>query len=69
MKRCEAIEVIVQSLTGNELIVSSTGMISRELFTIKDSPQNFYMLGSMGLASSIGLGLALSLPDRQIVVI
>lgn len=69
MKRCEAIEVIVQSLTGDELIVSSTGMISRELFTIKDSPQNFYMLGSMGLASSIGLGLALSLPDRQIVVI
>ena len=69
MKRCEAIEVIVQSLRGDEFIVSSTGMISRELFTIKDSPQNFYTLGSMGLASSIGLGLALSLPGRRIVVI
>lgn len=69
MKRHEAIEIIVQSLTGSELIVSSTGMISRELFTIKDSPQNFYMLGSMGLASSIGLGLALCLPDKRIVVI
>lgn len=69
MKRHEAIEVIVQSLTGSELIVSSTGMISRELFTIKDSPQNFYMLGSMGLASSIGLGLALCLPDKRVVVI
>ena len=69
MKRHEAIKVIVHSLTGDELIVSSTGMISRELFSIKDSPQNFYMMGSMGLASSMGLGLALSLPDRRVVVI
>ncbi len=69
MKRYEAIEVISKSLNGTELVISSTGMISRELFTIKDAPQNFYMLGSMGLASSIGLGLALSLPKKQIVVI
>jgi len=69
VKRWEAIEVIARSLTKSELVVASTGMISRELFTIKDSPQNFYMLGSMGLASSIGLGLAISLPDRRIVVV
>lgn len=69
MKRYEAIETIIQSLTGTELVISSTGMISRELFTIKDAPQNFYMVGSMGLASSIGLGLALSLPDKQVIVI
>jgi len=69
MKRCEAIEVIVQSLTGDELLVSSTGMISRELFANRDSPQNFYMLGSMGLSSSVGLGLALCLPHKKIVVV
>ena len=69
MKRYEAIETIIQSLTGTELIISSTGMISRELFTIQDTPQNFYMLGSMGLASSIGLGLALSLPEKQVIVV
>lgn len=69
MKRYEAIDVIIQSLNGSELVISSTGMISRELFTIKDAPQNFYMVGSMGLASSIGLGLALSLPEKQIVII
>ena len=69
MKRYEAIEVITQSLSGSELVISSTGMMSRELFTIRDAPQNFYMIGSMGLASSIGLGLALSLPEKQIVVI
>jgi len=69
MKRYEAIEMITRSLTGAELVISSTGMINRELFAIKDSPQNFYMLGSMGLASSIGLGLALCLPHRRIVII
>lgn len=69
MKRYEAIEAIVQSLSGSELVISSTGMISRELFTIRDAPQYFYMMGSMGLASSMGLGLALSLPEKQIIVI
>lgn len=69
MKRYKAIELIIQSLNGDELIVSTTGMISRELFTINDTPRNFYMLGSMGLASSIGLGLALSLPDRKVIVL
>ena len=69
MKRYESIEVIVESLEGDELVISANGLISRELFTIKDSPCIFYMLGSMGLASSIGFGLAFSLPDKKVVVI
>ena len=69
MKRYEAIEVITESLNGDELVISANGLISRELFTIKDSPRNFYMLGSMGLASSIGFGLAYNLPDRKVVII
>ncbi len=69
MKRYSALEVVVQSLTDSDLIVSSTGMLSRELFTIGDSRRNFYMIGSMGLASSIGLGLSLSLPEKRIVVV
>ena len=69
MKRYEAIEVIMESLRGNELIISANGLISRELFSIKDSPRNFYMLGSMGLASSIGFGLAFSLPNKKVAVI
>lgn len=69
MKRCEAIEVITKALNGDELTISANGLISRELFSIKDSPNNFYMLGSMGLASSIGFGLAFSLPNKKVVVI
>jgi len=69
VKRREAIETIANVLKGDELIVTANGMISREMCAIKDKPNNFYMLGSMGLASSIGLGLALSLPKKTIVVI
>jgi len=69
MKRYEAIEAITESLKGDELVISANGLISRELFTIKDSPRNFYMLGSMGLASSIAFGLAFSLPNKKVVVI
>ncbi len=54
--------------TRDELVVCNLGHPSQELFMIKDRPQNFYMLGSMGLASSIGLGLALSTNKRVIVL-
>ena len=69
MKRCEAIETIANALKGDELVITANGMISREMCAIKDEPNNFYMLGSMGLASSIGLGLALSLPTKTVIVI
>ena len=40
-------------------IISANGYLSRDLYEVYDRPANFYMIGSMGLASSIGLGLAL----------
>lgn len=66
MKRIEALQKIIEHLT-NELIVCNIGFPSRELYDIKDSSKHFYMLGSMGMASSIGLGLALS-QERKVVV-
>lgn len=68
MARREAIEDIMRYI-DDELIICNIGFPSRELYDIKDRDENFYMIGSMGLASSIGLGLALSRPDRDIVVI
>ena len=68
MKRRDAIEKIIE-LIDDELIVCNIGFPSRELYDISDREENFYMIGSMGLASSIGLGLALSKPERNIVVI
>ncbi len=69
MKRKEAIKIIIDSLKGKEAVISSTGLISRELFNLNDSPQNFYMVGSMGLASSLGLGVAISKPKKKVVII
>jgi sulfopyruvate decarboxylase subunit beta len=68
MRRCEAIESIMARLDG-ELVVCTLGRPSQELFALRDRPENFYMLGSMGLASSIGLGLALTSPARTVVVL
>lgn len=67
MRRFEAIQRIMECIT-DEIVVGNIGHPSQELFAVKDRPENFYMLGSMGLASSIGLGLALS-TDRTVVVI
>ncbi len=66
MKRIEAIKEIAESL-DDELVICNIGFPSRELYAVKDSPTHFYMLGSMGMASSIGLGLALS-RKRKVVV-
>jgi sulfopyruvate decarboxylase subunit beta len=66
MERIDAIKKISSELT-NELVVCNIGFPSRELHHVKDSSTHFYMLGSMGLASSIGLGLAMS-SNRKVVV-
>ena len=68
MKRRDALKKII-GLINDELIVCNIGFPSRELYDIYDREETFYMIGSMGLASSIGLGLALSKPNRDVVVI
>lgn len=55
-------------LLEDEFLVCANGYISRDTFNVKDRPKNFYMLGSMGQASSIGLGLALARPKKKVVV-
>jgi thiamine pyrophosphate-dependent acetolactate synthase large subunit-like protein len=69
ISRIDAIKIIADHVDDDELVISTTGMISREFFVTQDRPGNFYMLGSMGLASSFGLGLALLNPNQRVVVI
>ncbi len=70
MKRIEAIALAAEAAeTQSALLISNIGFPSRELFSVRDRPENFYMLGSMGLASSIGLGLALARPERKVIVL
>ena len=67
MKLAEALSVVIP-LLRDEVVVHANGFISRESFNIQDRLGNFYMIGSMGLASSIALGVALNRPDRRVVV-
>ena len=65
--RYQAIESLMSVIDG-EIMVSNLGIPSKELYHIRDRPLNFYMLGSMGLVSAIGLGLAMA-QDKHVVVI
>ena len=61
--------MLLNHVKEQDLVLSTTGMISRELFAIEDRPGNFYMIGSMGLVSALGLGLGLLLPSRRIFIV
>lgn len=67
--RSDALKTLIAIRDPKTLLVATTGYTGRELFTIGDHPLNFYMVGSMGCANSLGLGLAYALPHYQIIVI
>jgi thiamine pyrophosphate-dependent acetolactate synthase large subunit-like protein len=67
MQRLEATRIAVE-LAGESPIVGGVGNSTFDLIPF-DRPANFYMWNSMGMASSIGLGLALARPDLRVVVL
>jgi thiamine pyrophosphate-dependent acetolactate synthase large subunit-like protein len=69
IERCLAIQKILEQVENEDLALTTTGMVSREAFVANDRPGNFYMLGSLGLLSSFGLGLALLRPERWVFVL
>lgn len=68
LNRLQATRYIVEHVT-DEPIIASLGNPKFDLFTAKDRPQNFYMWNSMGMASSMGLGLAMARPERKVIVL
>lgn len=68
MNRLEATRRLLKHLS-QEIVVANLGNASRDLWTAGDRPQNYYSLGTMGMPSSIGLGLALAQPHRKVVVL
>jgi len=62
-------ELVACSDTAETVLIASTGFNGRELFAIEDRPNQLYMVGSMGCATSLGLGLSLVRPDKKIIVI
>ena len=56
----------IVSMLQEEYVICNIGIPSKELHHLKDRPRNFYMLGSMGLASSIALGVAIAQPEKRV---
>jgi phosphonopyruvate decarboxylase len=67
LSRLQALRAALRAV-GDEPVIHANGYICRESFSLGDRPQNFYMIGSMGLAAAIGLGLADGRPGRPTVV-
>ncbi len=68
--RRQALERVV-ALTdpAATVVIATTGFTGRELYAIADRANHLYMVGSMGCAPALGLGLALARPDLRVVVI
>lgn len=67
LKRYEVLKLLTPVLKDN-LVVCNLGIPSKELHSLLPQDSNFYMLGSMGMATPIGLGLALSTDKRVFVI-
>ena len=69
MNREEALQVVVDSLQKDDIVISTTGKLSRELFEYREikgegHEKDFLTVGSMGHSMSIAMGIALNKPDR-----
>jgi sulfopyruvate decarboxylase subunit beta len=68
MKRIDALRAIYPHL-DTRIVVTIMGAVAAELQSVGHRPNFFYLQHAMGLASSMGLGIALSKPDRQVIVL
>lgn len=69
VKRGTMLEAVQHTVRPEDLVLATTGYTGRELYALDDRPNQFYMVGSMGCASSFGLGVALTRPNRRVIVL
>ena len=67
--REEALRAVQRAALPQDIVIATTGFTGRELYACDDRHNQLYVVGSMGCASSLGLGLAWARPDRRIVVL
>ena len=68
MRRLEALEAIYPELEQS-IVVTIMGAVAAELQSVGHRPNFFYLMHAMGLASSVGLGIALARPQQPVVVL
>ena len=70
IKREDALRRVIElTPEKNTVVLATTGYTGRELYALADRPNHLYVVGSMGCASSLGLGLSLVRPDLKVVVL
>jgi thiamine pyrophosphate-dependent acetolactate synthase large subunit-like protein len=69
LNRSELTKRLVSKLKHDEAVIGGIGNANFDLFAAGHRPQNFYMLGSMGLACPIALGVAVAQPERGVIAL
>ena len=69
MTLTEALGILAPLVPEKTVSIHANGFIGRAGCAVRDRDECFYMIGSMGLASSIGLGIALAQPGRRVLVL
>jgi len=68
-RRGDMLRAVQTAALDTDLIIATTGYTGRELYATGDHPNQLYMVGSMGCAVSVGLGLAVARPERRVIVL
>jgi thiamine pyrophosphate-dependent acetolactate synthase large subunit-like protein len=69
MTLTEALAALVPAVPAGTVCIHANGFLGRAGHAARDAAEHFYMIGSMGLAASIGLGAALARPERRVLVL
>src|SRR5262245_40225480 len=69
MNRADLTRRLVAKLSNDEAVIGGIGNTNFDLWVVGQRPQNFYMLGSMGLAFPIALGVAIAQPERRVIAL
>jgi phosphonopyruvate decarboxylase len=69
VSRIDAIAALSAARGRRDIFIAATGKTGRELYEANDAPGNLYMVGSMGCAGQIALGLAMSRPEARVIAL
>jgi phosphonopyruvate decarboxylase len=68
-RRYDMLKALRRALSPGDIVFATTGFTGRELYSLEDLENQLYMVGSMGCAVSLGLGLALVKPEKRVIVL
>src|SRR5262249_43067797 len=67
--RSEVLRAVQSTARVTDAVIATTGFTGRALYALEDCPNQLYLVGSMGCAGTLGLGLGLAQPRRRVIVL